>query len=162
MLCGYENRLSTAVANSRCIVYINFVHLALSRRQPPAPMPRLPTTWRNLLLDFSSSVARITLVSSLWKSHRPARHPRFLHKYYRFLTQDPSVMMRTIPKLLPPSFRAFFASSVHGSQRAREYSLDTRRTCAWRSDFLVRVRIYRPRSPVFFAREEIRGDRFSP
>lgn len=50
-------------------------------------------------------------------------------KIAAFLAQGPSVRMRSISKLLPPSFRAFFASSVHRLHRWRANSLHSKRMC---------------------------------
>ena len=55
--------------------------------------------------------------------------PVFFMKTAAFLAQGPSVRMRAISRLLPPSFRALFPSSVHKLRRWRARSLHSRRMC---------------------------------
>ena len=78
----------------------------------------------NLLLVFSSSDAHVALVVLYERGHRPASQPHFLYEDCCFLGAG---TVRENAKLLLPSFRAFFASSVRRLRRWRANSLHSKR-----------------------------------
>lgn len=72
---------------------------------------------------------RVALAVFCERGHRPASQPCLLYKNCCFLGAGASVRMRSISKLLLPSFRASFPSSSHKSRRCRANSLHSKRMC---------------------------------